>query len=549
MDGGNVIFKFTGDDKQLQSVMKSLGSIGKTALTGMVAGTTAVVAGFTAVVKKSVEARGEMEQLMGGVETIFKGGADKIVENANRAYKESGISASKYMEQATSFGASLRRSLGDNDAEIAKYVDMAIKDMADNSAKMGTSIEQIQNAYAGLAKGNATMLDNLKVGYGGTQKEMLQLAKDMGVVNKNMKSFNDMSFDQAILAIHKVQEQLELTGTASKEATETMTGSIAMLKASWENFLSGNGDLGQVVESAGIAFDNVMRIVNEAMPQITEQIVKYMPQLVETGIKLIGAIGEGIIKNLPALLETAGTIIESVGKALGDNLDIILDKGMDILLKIIEGIANKLPDLIPKSIEILTKIATTIINHLPQIIEVGVKILVKLIEGIIKSIPTLIRSMGQVTNSIANILKGLYSQAISWGADMIRGFGEGVMNALSGLKQRVESVANSIRSRLHFSRPDEGPLRDYETWMPDMLKGMANSLDKATPSFIRKIDGLSSQMAMGLSPSLSGTYSYSPSMSVINNVHVESDPLGQMVSKIKTFSNGAKNDYNYGYGG
>ena len=132
---------------------------------------------------------------------------------------------------------------------------------------------------------------------------------------------------------------------------------------------------------------------------------------------------------------------------------------------------------------------------------------------------------------------------------MIKGFGNGIMGALGELKQKVMNVANSIREHLHFSRPDVGPLRDYETWMPDMLKGMAKSLDQATPSFMRKIEWLSSQMAMGLSPSLNGSYSYSPSVNVVVNNHVESDPLGQMVSKIKTFSNGAKNDYNYGYGG
>lgn len=147
-DGGNVIFKFLGDDKQLKSVLGGIGSATKTALKGIVAGTTAVATGFTAIVTESVKARGEMQQALGGIETIFKNGADTIIDNAQKAYKEAGISAQTYMEQATSFGASLRRSLGDNDEEIARYVDMAIKDMADNSAKMGTNIEQIQNAYA-----------------------------------------------------------------------------------------------------------------------------------------------------------------------------------------------------------------------------------------------------------------------------------------------------------------------------------------------------------------------------------------------------------------
>ena len=165
-DGGNVIFKFLGDDKELKSVLNSVSKVTQTALKGIGIATTAVTAGFTTMVTESVKARGEMEQLIGGVETIFGEGANTIIDYANKAYKEAGISAETYIEQANSFGASLIRSLGDDTEAVTNYVNMAIKDMADNSAKMGTSIESIQSAYAGLAKGNATMLDNLKIGYG-----------------------------------------------------------------------------------------------------------------------------------------------------------------------------------------------------------------------------------------------------------------------------------------------------------------------------------------------------------------------------------------------
>lgn len=216
MADGSIIIDTKLDDDGLKKGLSKIGSIASTGLKGLATATGAVATAFTGIVTASVKARAEMEQLEGGVETIFKGGSEQIKEFSNNAYK-AGISASNYMEQATSFGASLRRSLGDNDAEIAKYVDMAIMDMADNSAKMGTNIESIQNAYQGLAKGNATMLDNLKIGYGGTQTEMLKLAQDMGVVNKNVKSFSDMSFDQAILSIHKLQEQLEIARSSTEK--------------------------------------------------------------------------------------------------------------------------------------------------------------------------------------------------------------------------------------------------------------------------------------------------------------------------------------------
>lgn len=289
-DGGEVIFKFLGDDSGLEKTLGKVGKVATSALKGIAVGTAAVAGGFAAIVTQSVKARGEMEQLQGGIETIFKDGADTIIENATRAYKESGISAANYMEQAMAFGATLRRTLGENDAEIARYVDMAIKDMADNAAKLGTNVESVQNAYKAFAKGNATLLDNLQVGYGGTKKEMLQLAKDMGVVNKSIKSFDDMSFDQAILAIHKLQEQLNIAGTAGEEAKTTMTGSIAAVKAAWENFLSGVDGLGPVLETADIAFQNIKRIVDEALPDIMENIREWLPEILELGGKILMAL-------------------------------------------------------------------------------------------------------------------------------------------------------------------------------------------------------------------------------------------------------------------
>lgn len=244
------------------------------------------------------------------------------------------------------------------------------------------------------------MIDNLKIGYGGTQTEMLKLAKDMGVINKSVKSFADMSFDESILAIHKLQEQLEITGVAGDEALTTMTGSIQMFKASWQNFLSGQGNLGQVVESARIAFQNILNIVNEALPDIVENIVDWMPELVNTGTEMIGAIAQGIFDNLPVILNVAGEIISNIANGinqnisgitdgameiidtiitgLADNMDSILEKGIDILISIINGISKALPDLVPKIVEIIKKIVVTLISHLPEIINAGVQLIIAL---------------------------------------------------------------------------------------------------------------------------------------------------------------------------
>lgn len=259
-DGGNVIFKFIGDDKSLKSTMDKLGSIGKSALKGMVAGTTAVVGGFGAIVTASVKARGEFEQLEGGVKKLFGNDFQSVIDNANKAFQTAGISSNQYMEQVTSFSASLISSLNGDTKKASQIADRAIQDMADNANTFGTSMESIQNAYQGFAKGNYTMLDNLKLGFGGTKTEMQRLIKEASRMKEEQKELgitvdrNSMSFANISNAISVMQKHMNITGTTSKEAMNTLQGSVTALKASWDNFLAGTGDIGKVVENARNSF-------------------------------------------------------------------------------------------------------------------------------------------------------------------------------------------------------------------------------------------------------------------------------------------------------
>ena len=292
-DGGSVIFKFLGDDKELKSTIGKLGSIGKTAFKGMVAGTTAVATGFTAMVTASVKARGEFEQLEGGINKLFGSDAPAVMDNANKAFKTAGISASEYMDQVTSFSASLINSLDGDTKQATEIANQAIIDMADNANTFGTSMESIQNAYQGFAKGNYMMLDNLKLGYAGTKEGMEKLIKDASQMKDIQKELGievdkgDMSFANIAKAISVVQKKMNIMGTTAKEAEGTLTGSIAMMKASWNNFLAGTGDLGKVVESARLVFDNIMRILDEAMPAIVDNIIDWMPELFQVGTDML----------------------------------------------------------------------------------------------------------------------------------------------------------------------------------------------------------------------------------------------------------------------
>lgn len=531
---------------------------------------------------------------------MFGSDFQSVIDNANKAFKTAGISSNQYMEQVTSFSASLISSLGGDTKKASEIANRAVIDMADNANTFGSSMESIQNAYQGFAKGNYTMLDNLKLGFGGTKTEMQRLIKEASQMKDIQKELNvevkngDMSFANIANAISVMQSKLNIAKTTEKEAMDTLQGSMSMLKASWQNFLAGTGNMGQVVESASVAFRKVIEMVEEAIPYMVENINEWLPELIECGKTLLGAVGQGIMDNLPTLMSNAGQIIGDLANAFIENLPQIIEVGMDIILELIDGLTEAMPELIPKIVEVVFKIIETLADHYDEILEAGFKLIVKLAEGIIKAIPNVVEGVIDVWNSINNSLNSWYEKmkqhgrnlidriaqglgidmdkvrqkiaivkqivslglewlknsASNWGRDFINRFTTGIAEGLARLRETVNNIANSIKSKLHFSRPDEGPLRDYETWMPDMLEGMSKSLEKAMPSFMSKIHALSDEMAMSLSPSINGgAYSYSPSMSVVVNNHIESDPLGQMVNQIKTFSNGAKNDYNYGYGG
>ena len=235
--------------KVKQSISNTMATVAKVSAAAF----TAVATGVTALTTQAVKNYAEYEQLVGGVETLFGESAKKVMEYANGAFKTAGMSANDYMETVTSFSASLLQSLGGDTAKAAEYADMAITDMSDNANKMGTNISMIQNAYQGFAKGNYTMLDNLKLGYGGTAREMARLINDSGVLGDTMKiniddsknlgaALQEVGFAKITEAIHVMQERMGIAGTTMKEAGSTIQGSCAMMKAAWQNLLTGMAD-------------------------------------------------------------------------------------------------------------------------------------------------------------------------------------------------------------------------------------------------------------------------------------------------------------------
>lgn len=444
MSDGSVIIdsKFNNEGfnkgiNSLKSGFSKIGSIATTALKGATVAIGTVTTAFAGLVTASVNARGELEQQIGGIETLLGTQGAKSVEdyaklvgksvtkvkkeyeilskaqelaidNANKAYKTAGLSANEYMSTVTGFAAALKQSCKD-EVEVAKIANTAIIDMADNANKMGTSMEAIQNAYQGFAKQNYTMLDNLKLGYGGTKTEMERLLKDAQKISGIKYDISNLS--DVYNAIHVIQTELGITGTTAKEASETLQGSMASMKASWQNFLSGAGDFSQVVESASVAFDNIIRIVNDAIPDIIDGVVKSLPQILETGGKILQELVKGIITHLSELMNSAGQILNSLT----------------------QGIIQLLPELIPVALQVIQQFITGIIEQLPQILEAGITVITQLLQGIIEAIPKIVEMAPQIISTITQTIKEHLPEILEMGIQII-------VELINGLAQTIPEM-------------------------------------------------------------------------------------------------------------
>ena len=487
----------------LQGNFKKLGSIAGSALAGVGAVAGTVATAFAGLVTASVSARGEIEQLVGGVETLFKDNADTVIKNAENAYKNAGMSASQYMETVTSFSASLLQSLGGNTAKASSYADRAIIDMADNANKMGTSMELIQNAYQGFAKQNYTMLDNLKLGYGGTQAEMQRLIQEASQMTDVQKELNitvdksSMSFDNVVNAISVVQKKMGIMGTTAAEATGTLQGSMASMKASWNNFLSGSGNLGQVVDTATDVVKNVVRIVNEAIPDILSSIEDALPELLKLGEDILTQLIQGITTHLPSIMQSAVEVLDSLIKTIVEGLPQILETGITVLLELVKGITQALPELIPTIIDAVILMVETLIDNLDLVFDAGIELIIALIEGIFNALPDLIAKLPELVIKIAlklielvvfkmpevanklvhSLITGIFSYANKM-LTKIQEFFKGTI--FEGLVNKVTDMA---KIGLQWIQGLWNGINDAKTWILNKISGFCNGITDKIKGF------------------------------------------------------------------
>ena len=419
------------------------------------AGVGAAATGISALSTAAIKGYADYEQLVGGVETLFDNSeemtmmqglltdvgytaeeaakkiaamddpVDTVMANAANAYKTAGLSANEYMETVTSFSASLIQSLGGNTAAAAEYADMAITDMSDNANKMGSSMESIQNAYQGFAKQNYTMLDNLKLGYGGTKEEMQRLLEDataLSGVEYDLDSYADI-----VDAIHVIQTEMGITGTTAKEASSTISGSASMMKAAWSNLVVGVADdsqdfdslINNFVESVGTFANNILprvettlvgvgNLVESLLPVIIERIPaiinNVLPQLLQSGMNMITVLIEGIQQNLPEIMQGAVAIILQLSEAFVQMLPQIIELGMQVIIQLVLGIAQALPELIPQIVEVMLTIVQTLIDNIDLLIDAAIQLITGLALGLIQALPIIIEKSPQIIVSLVTAL-------------------------------------------------------------------------------------------------------------------------------------------------
>lgn len=411
--------------------------------------------------KQSIQGFAEQQQLIGGVDTLFKESSAQVQRYANEAYKTAGLSANQYMETVTSFSASLLQSLGGDTKAAAEKADQAITDMSDNANKMGTDMQSIQNAYQGFAKANYTMLDNLKLGYGGTKEEMQRLLTDaekLSGVKYDLSSYADI-----VDAIHVVQTEMGITGTTAAEAATTIEGSANAMKSAWSNLITGmsneNLDLGKlvqnVIDSVKSFADNLIPRLQIMLPRFVQgltQLISNMIPYVAPALELLlpplieglGGLVSGIVQALPAAVEAISAVIPMLVQQLAMLLPQIVSAGVSIIASLAEGIGDNLPALIPAAVDAIIEIASGLVANVDKIIIAAGQLIGGLTQGLIEAIPHLVYRLPQIILAITSgLLKGMASIGMV-GQQLVEGLFNGIANAASWLYEKIKGWAGDV---------------------------------------------------------------------------------------------------------
>ena len=492
--------KTSGLGEKLKS---GLATAGKVAVAGVAAGATAIGALGT----KAVAAYADYEQLVGGVETLFKDSQDQVMDYANNAYKTAGLSANEYMETVTSFSASLLQSLDGDTSAAADKANLAITDMSDNANKMGADMTSIQNAYQGFAKSNYTMLDNLKLGYGGTQAEMKRLLADAEKIS-GIK-YDISSYADIVDAIHVVQTEMDITGTTAEEAASTIQGSFGMMKSAWQNLVTGMADpdqdlgvlVGNFTDSVVIAGNNLIPRIQELLPRIVEATTSLigtvseqlpailgtvLPSLVEGATNLVTGLMAALPSVLSVLADVAPTVINTLVPALIELLPQITQTGIDVIVSLAQGIADALPQLIPAATDAIIEIVEVLTSpdNLGNLIDAALAIILALVDGLVDATPKLIAAVPDVIANLVTAIIANMPKILEAGVEITMALADGLIKALPELIAAIPNLILGIVQGIIDNLPE------IIMAGPKIIAALATGLIEAIPDIVMVIPQL-----------------------------------------------------------
>ena len=537
---GNAADDNSGKFEKLGGVLKGVGKVAKVMGKAAVSGITAAGAAVGKITKDAVESYSSYEQLVGGVETLFGNGGltlkqfakqegqtvaaarsqykeltaaqNEAFKNANNAYKTAGMSANEYMEVSTGFAASLVSSLGGDTNKAVKYADMAVIDMADNANKMGSDISSIQYAYQGFAKQNYTMLDNLKLGYGGTAREMARLVNDSGVLGSKKIDLDDtkelgnalseVGFAKITEAIHEVQKEMGIFETTKNEAEGTIQGSMSMMKASWQNMLTAlvtGGDqydqsVQNLVNSVTVFGDNILPVVegalngvgaliNDLAPIISENlpgmIQDILPGLILAATSVISSLGSalpGIIQAFIDVVPELLSMLDVLVNVILDNLPLFLEAALQIGIALINGLAEKAPQLSAKILEMVWQLLQILWNNAGPFLEAGIKLIVGLLSGIGQKVGSVVEKIKDLGLKMIDKIKSFLRDMKEAGKNLIRGLWEGISDKVGWVVEKVKGMGSRILSAIKGVFGIHSPSKEFAMIGDYLMQGLGNGV-------------------------------------------------------------------------
>ena len=483
----------TNSASKMSSVMKGIGSSAIKVGKGLAVAGAAAATAVTALVSKSVGAFADYEQLTGGVETLFGAGGrsveeyaqsvgksvsdiqgkydslmsaqNVVLENANKAYMTAGMSANEYMDTVTGFSASLISSLGGDTNKAADYANSALVDMSDNANKMGTDMESIKNAYQGFAKQNYTMLDNLKLGYGGTQEEMKRLLSDAEKLTG--QRYDISSFADITQAIHAIQTQMDITGTTAKEASTTISGSWGSLKAAFQNVLVGlttGGDMfdqsldalintavtfGQniipaikgALSGVGYLIEGLAPVIGETIPPLINDLA---PTLANSAVSLISSLVNGLTQNATQFSECLSNMIIVAVAGISTVVPQLLDAASKIVSNLMQGLTNSMPQIVNGAVTLIEGLVNGLVNNIPLLIMGAVQLVASLANGLIANLPRIIDAGVNLITGIVSASYSMMPQIIQNGMQLVVNLAVGLVRAIPQLIAALPRITGAI---------------------------------------------------------------------------------------------------------